>query len=79
MLGAFRLKRRRLSEKLEDRESKVLSSLKSAFKGRFKNPLGHTFINMLVMHFDLYLTDSVKIAAVFSGFLSRRSTLVNSA
>jgi hypothetical protein len=78
MLGAARTKQRRLLRKLEDRESKVLGSQKSASKSCSKDPLSHTFVNILVMDFDLCLVDSVKIVVVFSSSLSRCSTLVSS-
>ena len=51
---------------------------KSTPKGRSKDPLGHTFVNISAMDFDLYLAGGVEMAVVSSGSLSRRSTPVGS-
>jgi len=56
----------------------VPGSLKLALKGRSKDPLSYTFINILVIDFDLCLTNSVEIVVASSGSLLRRSTLVSS-
>jgi hypothetical protein len=56
----------------------VLGGQKLAAKGHSKDPLSHTFVNILVMDFNLCLADSVEIVVESSGSLSRRSTLVGS-
>jgi hypothetical protein len=47
--GAARTKRPRLQGKLEDEDCKVPGGQKSAPKGRSKDPLGHTFVNISAM------------------------------
>ena len=78
MSGAFKKKRPRLQEKLEKKDCKVLSDQKSALKGRSKDPLSHSFVNISAEDFDLCSADGVEMAVVSSGSLSRRSTLVGS-
>jgi hypothetical protein len=74
MLGAAKRKRPRLQQKLEDKDSKVPSGLKSGPKGRSKDPLGHAFVNVSAMDFDPSLAETVEMAVVSSGSSSRRST-----
>jgi hypothetical protein len=76
--GAARTKRPRLQGKLEDKDCKVPGGQKSAPKGRSKDPLGHTFVNISAMDFDLCPADGVEMATVSSGSSSRRSTPVGS-
>jgi hypothetical protein len=76
--GAARTKRRRLPGKLKDEDCKVPGGQKSAPKGRSKDPLGHTFVNISAMDFDRCSADHVEMAVVSSGSSSRRSTPVGS-
>jgi hypothetical protein len=50
--GAAKRKRPRLQGKSEDRDFKAPAGRKSAPKGRFEDPLGHTFVNVSAMDFD---------------------------
>jgi hypothetical protein len=71
--GAATTKRRRLQVKLEDEDSKAPCGRRSAPKGRSKEPLGRTFVNISAMDFDPGLADVIEIA-VSSGSSSCRST-----
>jgi hypothetical protein len=51
-LGIIKTKRRWLLRKIKNKNCKVLSDQKSAFKGRFKDLLSHTFVNILAIDFD---------------------------
>jgi hypothetical protein len=76
--GAAKKKRRRLPGKLEDEYCKVPVGQKSAPKGRSKDPLGHSFVNISAVDFDPCPADDVEMAVVSSGSSSRRSTPVGS-
>ncbi|KAI9739317.1 MAG: hypothetical protein M1834_007530 [Cirrosporium novae-zelandiae] len=76
--GAATTKRRRFQEKLEDEDSKAPGDRKSTPEGRSKEPLGHTFVNILATNFDPGPADVVEIVAVSSGSSSHRSTPVGS-
>jgi hypothetical protein len=78
MSGAAKKKRPRLQEKLEDKDCKVPGGQKSALNSRSKNPLGHTFVNILAINFDLCPADGIKMAIMSSGPLLCYSTLVGS-
>ncbi|XTI82193.1 hypothetical protein V2W45_1463751 [Cenococcum geophilum] len=60
--------RAEMSGKLEDKDCKVPG-----------DPLDHLFMNISAVEFDPCLADSVKMAAVSSGSLLRRSTPIGSA
>ena len=74
MLGAAKRKRARLQGKLEDEDSKVPGGRKSALKGRSKDPLGHTFVNVSAVDLDPSPTENVEMAVVCSSSSSCRST-----
>jgi hypothetical protein len=74
MLSAAKRKRPRLQGKLEDEDSKVSGGRKSAPKGRSKDPLGRTFVNVSVVDFDPKPAEIVQMAVVSSGSSSCRST-----
>jgi len=75
MSGAAK-KRPRLQGKLEDEDCKLPGGQKASPKGRSKDPLGHTFVNISAMDFDPYPADGIELVAVSSGCSSRRSTPV---
>jgi hypothetical protein len=79
MSGAAKKKRPRLQGKLEDEDCKVPGGPKSAPKGRSKDLLGHTFVNISAIDFDRCPADGVEMAAVSSGSSPRRSTPVGGA
>jgi hypothetical protein len=72
--GAATTKRRRLQVKLEDEDSKAQGARKSAPKGRSRDPLGHTFVNISAMDFGPGPADLVEMAVVPSDSSSRHST-----
>jgi hypothetical protein len=62
--GAAKKKQHRLKGKLEDKDCILLGGQKSAPKGRSKDPLGHTFVNISTMDFDPCPADGVEMAVV---------------